>query len=240
MSLITKEEYMSNINVIAKKIGVKWEDVEFTKEHLELGIIAEMKQSEALAIKTKEQAAEAALAHLKADPKYYNKSDQIAESTILSSVLLKIENKTVSIDDFNQLIKEATPASVVDRVRRKMNPNNKRKRRKHDASGHAPGLPKLAARINPARKRPNRTQMQHGGKQGHRRSTRTQRRNSQKSKIAEAILFFRTHMGKVIDDQQLVKLENRQMLKKVATKLMSKPNANRDWLCDFMNKVDNG
>jgi hypothetical protein len=236
--LIAEDEYMQDVETVAKQIEIIWSDVQFTIDQLEKGIKVEMGEhhddQQTRVIDTKEEAAKIAWSHLKEDPKYYDKLEKMEESTTLSSILLKIENKTVGIDDFNALISEATPASAIDRVRRKINPLNRSNRRKHDSSGHAKGLPKLAARINPSRKRSNRTQMQHGGRQGHRKSVRTQKRNA---KLNEAITFFQTNIGKVINDDMTSCVDDIKFLKEIAIKLMSKPGINRDWLSDFVNKV---
>lgn len=237
MTLIDKESYMNDINVIAKKIGIDWAKVEFNQEQFEMGLNAEMKEHhddpQTKVIDTKEQAAKVAWAHLKEDPHYYTKLKKMEESAELNNILLKIENKTVSIDDFNSLIKEATPASVIDRVRRKMNPKNRINRRRHDKKGHASGLPKIAARVNPARKRSNNTQMTHGGKQGHRRSVRTQDRN-RRNQVEEAIEFFKNHIGKKINESLIDQSIDRSVLKNVAIKLMSKPHIDREWLSEFI------
>jgi hypothetical protein len=240
--LLTKEEYMNNIDSIAKRIGLNWSDEEFTKSQFEKGLAVEMQEHhddpETKVIESKEEAAKVAWAHLKEDPKYYDKLEQIEESSQLSLVLAKIENSSIEIDDFNKLIQEATPASVIDRVRRKVNPNNRNNRKKHDQSGHISGLPKIAARVQPSRKRSNRTQMQHGGKQGHRRSARTQKRTMKKS-FQEAIDFFKNNIGKQIDEGTFNIGGNKKLLIAMATKLMAQPNANREWLTDFINRAKN-
>lgn len=243
MTLVNKEVYMNNIDTIAKRIGIDWTKVEFTKDQFEKGLDTEMKEHhnnpETKVIDTKEEAAKVALAHLQEDPKYYTKLQKMEESTYLSTILLKIEDKTVNIADFDRLIKEATPASVIDRVRRKINPNNRMNRRGHDKSGHTSGLPKIAARVNPTRKRSNRTQMQHGGRQGHRRSVRTQRRDRIHDKIGEAIDFIIKNIGQDIHENKLKQLPNLELLKEIAVRLMSKPHVNRDWLQNFIIKVEN-
>lgn len=148
----------------------------------------------------------------------------------LESILLKIENKTVTIDDFNQLISEATPESVRDRIRRRQNPNQSRVRRHQDENGHTTlHLPTMADRVQPKRERSGRTQMQHRGKLGHRHSARTQRQNN----LKEAIEFFRDNIGKSINEE-LITNKDHDILRTVATKLLSKPNINREWLFDFL------
>lgn len=238
--LLTREEYMNNIDSIAKRIGLNWSEEEFSKAQFEKGIAVEMQEHhddpETKVVESKEEAAKVAWAHLKEDPKYYDKLEQIEESSQLSLVLSKIDNNSIAIDDFNKLIQEATPASVIDRVRRKMNPNNAKNRRSHDNNGHSKGLPKLAARINPSRKRSNNTQMQHGGRQGHRRSVRTQRRN--RNKLSEAIQFFEKNIGTDIKLESIGNID-RELYRKIAVKLMTMPNINRDWLSNFVNRITN-
>ena len=159
------------------------------------------------------------------------------ESPLLHNVLLKIENKTVAKSDFDMLIREATPASVLERVRRKINPKNRLNRRHHSKDGHASGLPKLAARVNPARKRSNNTQMQHGGRQGHKRSVKTQKKNRDAG-LYEAIDYFRKNIGTEISEEKVSAMPDLDIYKQVAIKLMSQPNANRDWLTRFISCVE--
>lgn len=167
----------------------------------------------------------------------------VDDDQALSAIIAKIEDNTVNMSDFDHLInehylKEATPASAIDRVRRKVNPSNRNNRKKHDQSGHTSGLPKIAARVQPSRKRSNRTQMQHGGKQGHRRSARTQKRTMKKS-FEEAVDFFKNNIGKQIDESTFNISDNKKLLIAMATKLMTQPNANRDWLMDFISRAKN-
>lgn len=247
MQLIPEDQYMSDIEEVASKIGINWSKVKFTIDQFEKGLNVEMKEHhddpETKVIDSKEQAAKVAWAHLKEDPKYYDKLAQIEEDRTIHDILLKIEDKTVNISDFNHIISEfylneATPASMIDRVRRKVNPNNRNNRKKHDQAGHVSGLPKIAARVQPSRKRSNRTQMQHGGRQGHRRSARTQKRTMHKS-FEEAINFFEKNIGKQINENMLNIGDNKELLINIATKLMAQPNANRDWLTQFINRVKN-
>jgi hypothetical protein len=94
----------------------------------------------------------------------------------------------------------------------------------------------MADRVQPKRERADRTQMQHGGRAGHRRSARTQRRTMSKS-LREAVEFFQENIGKPIDEKLLADVEDRTTLRAMAVKLMGKPGINRDWLsnfCDFL------
>ena len=170
--------------------------------------------------------------------------EKLEESAGLKAILLKIESKIVTIDDFNELIQEATPESMRDRLRRRINVNQNTARSHQDDDGHAKmSLPVMADRVQPSRKRADRTQMQHGGKMGHRHSARTQKRTMSKS-LKEAIEFFKGNIGRPID-QSLSTDISHTVLRNVATKLMGKPGINRDWLYNFCSSLsesvdDNG
>jgi hypothetical protein len=97
-------------------------------------------------------------------------------------IFQKIREGTVTADDFNRLIQEATPESARDRLRRRQNHTQDTVRSHQDDDGHSDlKLPVMADRVQPKRERADRTQMQHGGKMGHRHSARTQRRTMSKS-----------------------------------------------------------
>lgn len=101
-------------------------------------------------------------------------------------ILKKIDEGTVTIDDFNKLIQEAMPESVRDRVRRRTVVNATGSHI-DNATGHQKiSLPNFTKRTAPKRERSNNTQMTGAGKAGHRRSTRTQRRKAKKS-LSESI-----------------------------------------------------
>ena len=170
--------------------------------------------------------------------------EKLEESAGLKAILLKIESKIVTIDDFNELIQEATPESMRDRLRRRINVNQNTARSHQDDDGHAKmSLPVMADRVQPSRKRADRTQMQHGGKMGHRHSARTQKRTMSKS-LKEAIEFFKGNIGRPIDQSLSIDISH-TVLRNVATKLMGKPGINRDWLYNFCSSLsesvdDNG
>ena len=101
-------------------------------------------------------------------------------------IFRKIDEGTVTVNDFNQLIAEATPESVRDRLRRKVKRNETDSH--IDDEGHQKlKLPTFASRVQPKRKRANNTQMHGQGKAAHRRSTRTQKRQQQNAKQQNAI-----------------------------------------------------
>jgi hypothetical protein len=224
---------------LGEKIGIKWEDVPWTVTQFEKGVKAEMEEHhddpETKVISTQEESGKVAWAHLKEDPKYYDKLEEIEES--LRPILAKIEDGTATADDFNRLIQEATPESARDRLRRRQNQNQDTVRSHQDEEGHSDLQPPVMAdRVQPKRERADRTQMQHGGRAGHRRSARTQRRTMSKS-LREAVEFFQENIGKPIDEKLLADVEDRTTLRAMAVKLMGKPGINRDWLsnfCDFL------
>lgn len=239
MRLILKDEYMTNAKNIGEQIGIKWEDVSFTASQFQKGLDAEMKEHhddpETKVIDNSEEAGKVAWAHLKEDGKYYDKLAKMEESKHV--IFTKIEEGTVTADDFNKLIQEATPESVRDRLRRRQSHTQDTVRSHQDENGHADlSLPVMADRVQPKRKRADRTQMQHGGKAGHRRSARTQKRTMSKS-LKEAFGFFKGNIGRPIDQKLLAGVEDLSTIHAVAIKLMSKPGINRDWLSNFCNSL---
>lgn len=97
----------------------------------------------------------------------------------------KIDEGTVTVADFNQLISESSPEVVRDRIRRKTNHNVTDSHL--DSNGHQQlSQPQFAKRVQPKKERNPGTQFNGQGKAAHRRSTRTQRR---KAKLAESKKF---------------------------------------------------
>jgi len=165
-----------------------------------------------------------------------DKPEEMTES--LKEVMTKIESRTATADDFNRLIKEATPEAARDRVRRRQSASQNTVRSHQDEDGHSDLKPPVMAdRVQPKREREDRTQMQHGGKRGHRHSARTQKRTMSKS-LAEAIEFIEENIGQPIDQRLLADIEDRSIMHAFATKLMAKPGINRDWLSDFCAKLE--
>lgn len=217
---------MTDGRKIGEDIGIKWEDSPFTLEQFQIGIDEELKEHgtdvKTKVIKTATEAGKVAWAHLKEDPKYYDKLAVCIES----------------VEDLQNLINEATPESARDRVRRHANANQNTVRSHQDEEGHSDMKPPVFSdRIDPSRKPEDRTQMQHGGKSGHRHSSRTQK--GQPKRFIEAIDFLREHIGKPLDQELLAEIEDRQALHAVATKLMGRAGINRDWLSNLCDMLGN-
>jgi hypothetical protein len=227
---------------LGKRIGIKWEDVAFTKAQFEKGVKAEMEEHhddpETKVITTDEEAGKVAWAHLKEDPKYYDKLAKMEESK--HPIFDKIDEGIVTTEDFNQLIAEATPEGARDRNRRRMKPLNTRQHL--DDEGHQKTeLPTFADRVQPKRERSGRTQKHGRGKVGHRASTRTQRRKAAMEapeKYKEGLDFIQEHMSKPITDEMLENVQDKEALYKLAARIMTRPDANRDWLNELMRRTN--
>jgi hypothetical protein len=149
-------------------------------------------------------------------------------------IYTKITEGKVTVDDFNQLIQEATPESVRDKVRRRTKSNVSDTYQ--DEEGHQElDLPSFNKRLQPKRKPSNRTQMNGRGRIAHRHSARTQERTMPK-RFTEAIEFIRENIGKSDYDDALQLVEDKRALHTVATKLMAIPDINRDWLLELIVK----
>lgn len=94
---------------------------------------------------------------------------------IFKKIIKKIEEGTVTKEDFDNLIKESMPESVRNRIRRRMTPGKANSGQ--DDEGHTIE-PSLAKRVAPKRK-PRNKQMTGRGRIAHRHSTRTQKRNAE-------------------------------------------------------------
>lgn len=153
---------------------------------------------------------------------------------LLAETLAKIKQGSVTVGDFNKLISETTPASIIDRVRRRTL-RNVTKSHLDKKSGHQPlSLPNLAKRVSPKRKPVN--QQNHGrSKIAHDHSTRTQRQNS----VQEAIIYVKNHIGKPISECDFSSLD-KSVLAKVANRMASLKNINRDWLLQLVKQINNG
>lgn len=98
---------------------------------------------------------------------------------ILESVLRKLEEKTATVDDFNELIAESMPESIRKRIQRRVRPDATR--HVDNTSGHnrLDPLGKIADRVQPKRKPSH--PMKHGrSRKAHRDSTEAQRDNANK------------------------------------------------------------
>lgn len=92
-------------------------------------------------------------------------------------IFQKIDEGTVTVDDFNKLISEASPEALRDRVRRKVKHNVTDSHQDQDGHQKLQG-PQFAKRIQPKKEKNPGVQMNGQGKAAHRRSTRTQRRKA--------------------------------------------------------------
>lgn len=121
--------------------------------------------------------------------------EDMSESTD-HPIFRKIEEGTVTADDFNRLISEATPESLRDRVRRHTTRNVTDSH--IDDEGHQKlKPPKFADRVQPKREKANNTQMHGQGKAAHRRSARTQKRNARKNRSVSENKKFNLTFDKV-------------------------------------------
>lgn len=154
----------------------------------------------------------------------------------------KISEGTVTAEDFNKLLSEATPESLRDRVRRRIMPQRDNLKSHQDKEGHSDlKLPKFADRVQPKRKPSGNTQMHGRGKVGHRHSTKTQRKKFDESVFPErfqrAIRFISDNIGKEEYSKELSLLEDKSALKHVINNLMTLPNINREWLHDLRKNI---
>ena len=95
-------------------------------------------------------------------------------------IIALIESKQVTCEDFNQLIAESNEKSVRERVHRKtrVNPVSRHIKKRTGKSPFSAGKFSVAERTHPKLKPPG--QQDHGdAERAHRRSTDTQRKNSE-------------------------------------------------------------
>jgi len=145
-------------------------------------------------------------------------------------IYTKITEGKATADDFNQLIQEATPESVRDRVRRRTTVNDTDSHQ--DIEGHQQlNLPSFGDRVQPKRKPAGHSQMNGRGRIAHRHSARTQSKTVPE-RFVEAVEFIKQNIGKPEYNIQLV--EDKHALNLLATKMMAIPNINRDWLSDLI------
>lgn len=148
----------------------------------------------------------------------------------------KITEGTVTIDDFNELIQEAAPESVRDRVRRRTSRNETDSHQDNETGHQSLTLPSFGDRIQPKRKPEGKTQMNGRGKTGHRHSARTQKESD---KFTEAVGFIEKYIGESSEvyDADLQLINDKYALATLATKMMSMRNVDRDWLYELRSKV---
>jgi len=152
-------------------------------------------------------------------------------------IYTKISEGTVTVDDFNQLIQEAMPESVRDRVRRRVKRNETDPHQ--DIEGHQQlALPTFADRIEPKRKPAGDVQMHGRGKIAHKHSARTQKRTMPK-RFAEAFEFISTNIGTPESEyrSKLQLVEDKIALTTLASRMMGVPNIDRDWLFNLRTSI---
>ena len=149
----------------------------------------------------------------------------------------KITEGTVTASDFNNLIQEATPESVRDRVRRRTSRNETDSHQDNESGHQSLNLPTFADRVQPKRKPEGSSQMRGRGKVGHRHSARTQKKMPER--FTEALEFIQAHIGESSDkyskDLQLV--DDKYALATLTTKMLSAPNVDRDWLYELRSNL---
>lgn len=168
----------------------------------------------------------------------------------LDAVMVKIDSGVVTCEDFNDLIKktmivETTPEAVRDRLRRRTIKNVTDSHVDNETGHQQLNTPTFAARIQPKRKPAN---QQSHGRSGiaHAHSAKTQRKTMSDSlreavvpeKFKESLEFLIEHAELPIDDDIIASVPNRFYVKALATKLMSRPGFNRDWLHTLIQKLD--
>lgn len=172
------------------------------------------------------------------DEQMSDESKNSAGKLIIFQDLDKYRTKLETLEDLQQLIDEAAPESMRDRLRRRSAHQQDTVRSHQDEKGHSDLKPPVMAdRIQPKREKADRTQMQHAGKLGHRHSARNQR--GRPKRFTEAIDFLRENIGKPFDKELLAEIEDRQALHTVAIKLMGHAGINRDWLSDLCDILGN-
>ncbi len=172
-----------------------------------------------------------------------SKKDEL--DAALGQVLTKIEAGTVTCEDFNGLIQktvigESTPEAVRNRVRRRTTVNPAASHVDNE-TGHQPlNLPTFADRVQPKRQ-PGHQQSHGRAALAHKHSARTQ------AGMQTAIEFIQHNVGKPLSEEMLEGVD-RESLQALATRLISQPNVDRDWLyglvrkfeTDLMKELENG
>ncbi len=155
----------------------------------------------------------------------------------LQEVLVKIDTNTVTCEDFNKLIGrtmigETTPESVRDRLRRRTIKNSTDSHIEPETGHQHLTLPKMADRVQP-RIKPEHQQNHGRARIAHRHSTKTQA-------LRPAFEFIIKNHGSTITEEVLSGVGDREILKRVACKLLTDPELDRDWLYKLVRKLDNG
>jgi hypothetical protein len=161
---------------------------------------------------------------------------------VLTTVLGKIDAGTVTCEDFNGLIGktiigETTPESVRDRLRRRTIRNNTASHLEPE-TGHQPlTLPVVRDRLQPKRKPEH--QQNHGRAAiAHQHSARQQAQDQALvHRFQPALEFIRKYKGQPLTEELLALISDRDRLRSLATKLITRPGVDRDWLYDLVIKL---
>lgn len=154
-------------------------------------------------------------------------SPKLEEDKVLNNILQKIDEGTVTCDDFNKLISESTPESIRDRIRRRTLKNATDSHIDKTTGHQQLKLPDFQKRIAPKRKPLH--QQNHGRSNiAHAHSARTQKR-TMPNKFDEEINFIKDNIGKSLSECDMSRIDKNKLLL-IATRMMSLPNINRDWL----------
>lgn len=167
-------------------------------------------------------------------------STQKTIDTEFANIISKIENKSVTAEDFNNYISiimnESTPKSTTERVMRKVR-NPLRKGHVDNPTGHQRlSLPSFSDRVTPRRETDGSEQMDHDGAAGHKRSTRTQ--DTMRRKVSEAVDFIIKHQGRPVEECDISSVVNRNTLAKLAVGLAKLPGTDTNWLLELSRKID--
>lgn len=168
----------------------------------------------------------------------------------LESVVQRIDSGVVTCEDFNGLIAktmigESTPEAIRDRMRRRTikNPTDSHQ---DNETGHQPlSGPTMAARVQPKRAPGN--QQSHGrARLAHAHSAKTQQKTMAASlreakvpaKFQPALDYLAENIGKELTQEILAEVPCKTHVRALATKLMSRPGTDRDWLYALIQKLD--
>lgn len=154
----------------------------------------------------------------------------------LTEVIGKIDAGTITCEDFDRFISvnyisESTPEAIRDRLRRRTIKNETDPHIEPETGHQSLKLPTFADRVQPKIKPAH---QQSHGRAGiaHRHSARTQARQ-----IAPALEFIRKHYGKPLSEEIISSVADQEGLKLLSTRLLTKPNIDRDWLYDLLGRL---
>lgn len=156
----------------------------------------------------------------------------------LHDVLAKIEDKTVTCEDFNTLIKktvigETSPEGVRDRLRRRTS-RNATDSHIEPETGHQPLQdPSLAKRVQP--KITPQHQQSHGRSRiAHQHSARTQAQDAQ---LKPSFEFIAKNQGNPITEDMLRSVTDPEVLKETAIRLLNNEGVDKKWLWELVEKL---